>query len=216
VATNAPAQAFAYAGHGQRITAGGATDTLVVLVVGSNGAPVSGLAVTWTGDAAGTLTESATVTDANGRAQAIFAAGTRAGAARVTAAASGVEPVAFEIAIDPASPARLRAMAPLADTVAFGQAFTGGGVQVVDQYGNAVSNVEFSTSFFDAEQTLISTGMSQSDAQGIARVPFAIAPSAAGDYTLRFESPSLSFQYSITVLAPVDSSSTSSLKRVRP
>lgn len=203
VAAATPARAFAFKGDGQHLIAGGsATDTLTVLVVGADGAPIANAAITWSGDAAGTLVSSATQTNASGHADAVFSAGTRSGIATITATVAGLEPVVFSVFVDPDSPSRLTAMAPLSDTLAYGQGYTGGGVAVVDQYGNAVPNVDFTTSLLDAESSLITFGGTASDAQGVARVPFAVAPTTPGTYTLRFEGSSLTMNYQIVVKEP--------------
>lgn len=216
VATAAAARAFAVAGHGQHVIAGGLTaDTLILQVTDADGAPLAGVAVSWSADAAGTLLEPAQRTDGQGRAQAIFTAGTKVASARIAATASGVEPVVFEVEIDPAAASQLQAMAPLSDTLAYGQAYTGGGIKVMDQFGNAVPGMDFNAQLIDSNESLLGYGVSGSDSNGIVRVPFTVAPDAAGSYTLRFESSALRMQYGITVLAPVDSSA-SSLRRSRP
>jgi hypothetical protein len=205
-----PARAFAYAGNGQHVLPGAlTTDTLIVLVADADGAPLSGVAVTWTVDKAGTLLEPASRTDANGRAQAIFASGPRVATARITATASGVEPTVFEVIIVPAAASRLQAMAPMSDTLDLGETYTGGGIRVTDQFGNAVPGMEFSAQLFDADESLVAFGLGGSDSDGLVRVPFIVQPTAAGSYALRFESPALRLQYGITVLAPVDSMSAS-------
>jgi hypothetical protein len=216
VATTAAARAFAIAGHGQHVIAGGlTTDTLILQVTDADGAPLAGVSVSWSADAAGTLLEPAQRTDQQGRAQAIFTAGTKVASARIAATASGVEPVVFEVQIDPAAASQLQAMAPLSDTLEYGQAYTGGGIKVLDQFGNAVPGIDFTAQLIDASESLLGYGVSGSDSNGIVRVPFTVAPDVAGSYTLRFENSALRMQYGITVLAPVDSSA-SSLRRSRP
>ncbi|MBY0489274.1 MAG: Ig-like domain-containing protein [Gemmatimonadaceae bacterium] len=213
----APARAFSYAGDGSHVTAGSTlADTLTVFVVGADGGPIANATVTWSADDAGTLVTSSARTDARGFASAIFAAGTRVGTAHITGTIAGLDPATFDVIIDPATPSRLQAMAELSDTLTFGQAYTGGGVKVTDDFGNAIANFAFTTSLLDASGTVLVTGVSTSDERGIAAVPFVVAPGEAGSYRLQYASDALSMNFGITVLAPVDSSSTASLRRVRP
>jgi hypothetical protein len=216
-AVAAPARAFTYAGHGSHLTAGSTiADTLTVFVVGADGAPIANADVAWSADNGGTLITSAARTDAQGFASAIFAAGTRVGTAHITGTIAGLDPVTFDVIIDPAAPSKLQPMAPLSETLDFGQAYTGGGVKVTDEFGNAVANFAFNTTLVDESGVLIASGVSASDDRGVASVPFIVAPTEAGSYRLQFSSEQLSMNFGITVLAPIDSSSSASLRRVRP
>jgi hypothetical protein len=203
IAPEAPARAFAYAGNSQHVVAGTtASDTLMVLVAGTDGAPIANASVSWTVDNSGTLSTASSTTDANGLARTVFSAGTQAGFARISAAVAGIDPVGFELVIDAAAATRIMAMSTVNDTLDTGEAYTGGGVQVSDAFGNAVKNVDFMVTLVNAADEVLSVGSIATDERGVAGMPFLVAPTDAGEYALRFASSDLTLVYRLTVVAP--------------
>ncbi len=91
-----PANIIKVGGDAQSGTVGSAlASPFVVSVTDAKGNPVSGVAVTWsTTGGGGTLGGATTVTDIDGRAQALLTVGFLAGANSATAAAAGITPVA--------------------------------------------------------------------------------------------------------------------------
>lgn len=211
------ARVFTYQGNEQRVSAGkSATDSLGVLIVDANGAPVANVDVTWSVDGSGVLSQLSTQTDAHGVAKVAYTAGTRVATSDVQASPAGLDPVHFSLQIAPDAPAKIEAMAQVVDTVAFDETFSGATVRATDQYGNAIADLTFAVSLVDAEGSTTELGVVATDAQGVAAVTSPVS-APAGDYELRFVSGELSITYHLTVLAePVVEGRVSGLRRTRP
>lgn len=217
VAVRAAARAFVYQGNDQRVAAGKvATDSLAVLLVDANGAPVADVEVTWSSDQAGVLSQLSTRTDAQGIAKVAYTAGTRVAIGDVQASPAGLDPVHFALQVAPDAPARIEAMAQLVDTIAFDEALTAASVRATDQYGNPIAELQFAVALVDTEGGAADLGTVTTDAQGVAAIAAPVT-AAAGDYQLRFTSGELAIAYHITVLPePVVEGRGSSLRRTRP
>src|SRR6476620_10569876 len=73
---------------------------LVVLVTGGGGTPLAGTPVQWLiGNGGGSLSDSVSTTDANGRAQTTYTPGTVPGIARITAGTGNLSPLQFTITL---------------------------------------------------------------------------------------------------------------------
>jgi hypothetical protein len=108
-AGRAPAQIQAAAGSGQTgFTGATLTTSLVARVTDRGGKPVAGVTVSWTADpAAGTLSATATPTDANGDARTQWTLGSGAGTFTVSASAPGLPPATFTATAALPQPARV-------------------------------------------------------------------------------------------------------------
>jgi adhesin/invasin len=82
-------------GDAQTVTAGAATQPLVVRAVDANGNAVAGVTVTWTSTGGGTLDQTTTTTDAAGMAQVVLTTSAIPGAYTVTATSGAATPITF-------------------------------------------------------------------------------------------------------------------------
>jgi hypothetical protein len=198
------ARVVAIAGFAQTVTAGTTgRDSLAVVVYAANGEVLSGASVLWTlVDGAGTLSGARSVSDQQGVARIAYTAATTVGSAHVNAVIDALEPAVFEQRIVAAAPARLLPMRLYADTVGGGERDNGTVVQVVDRYGNAVSNVAVSVAVEAAVQgdVLVSSSLI-SDARGYVAASF-VPADATGDRVLVFSTAGgLSLSYRLAVVA---------------
>src|SRR5690606_35654006 len=110
-------------GDGQTATVGQPLpQPLVVEVVDSCGNPIARTSVNWSiGPVGGNVTPSSGTTDANGRAQAVWTLGTKAGTQTVTAAVPGLDPVVFSAEAAPGPPFRPRRVSGDGQTATVGQ-----------------------------------------------------------------------------------------------
>lgn len=192
------------AGFAQTVTVGtSGKDSLAVVVYDASGAAVRGASVQWSlVDGAGTLSSTASVSDANGVARIAYTAATVVGSARVHATVGSLEPAIFEETIVAGAPARLLPMRLYADTVGGGERDNGTLVKVVDRYGNAVSNVAVSVAVEAAvEGDVLASSSLITDERGFVAASF-IPADASGDRVLVFSTESgLSLSYRLAVVA---------------
>jgi hypothetical protein len=147
----------------------GATLSPSVTVLGSNGQPMSNVAVSFqvTGGGGSVSLTSAT-TDASGRAAAgTWTLGSLPGANTLVATASGLS-ATFSVQTSPGSPASLEPLPGVPATATVGEALAEPpGVRVRDQFGNAVPGVQV---LFGASTGTLVGATQTSDTNGEARV----------------------------------------------
>ena len=198
------ARAQAIVGEWQRIVAGTpASDSLTVLVLGTDGAPMANANVEWSVPAsAGTVSITKARTDARGLASTAFTAGTTAGTVFVTATVAGLSPITFSLEIAADAPFRLNAMSALSDTLMMNEAYAGGTVRVTDQYDNGLAGVLLVASLFaEGSEDAVQTAAVVTDDQGVAKSAFEMMP-APGEYRLVFSNESMTLTYRVTVMMP--------------
>ncbi len=191
-------RAVVVSGDAQEATVGAeAADTLAVQFTSASGAPLSGVAVTWSATD-GAVAQQTSTTDERGIARTTFTAGTRSGYATAKATANGVD-ASFTVRIVAGEPAGLEAMAMQSDTVAVDGAFHGAPVRVFDAYRNTASGGTIRLAIYegDAEDAATSLAL-QADDAGAVRVPFALT-SAAGRYRIVYTAGETSLTYTLTV-----------------
>ena len=153
---------------------------LVVLVTGKGGTPLAGSVVEWTiGNGGGTLSDSISTTDANGRAQTTYTPGTAPGVARITAAAGGIPSIFFTITLV-AGPATALTPVGFANPAAVAGSVLTLSVKLGDAFGNAIAG---KTVNWVAAGGSISATTSTTDTGGVASVTYTIGTDP-GTYTL--------------------------------
>ena len=113
-------------------------DPLVVLVAGPGNTPLGNVAVSWTvGTGGGTVSDTASTTDAAGHAKTTYTPGTVPAVAKVTATAPGLPGVTFTITLVAGPAKELRKFVSDNPAVVAGSKLTLS-VKLVDAFGNAV------------------------------------------------------------------------------
>ncbi len=194
----------AYAGDGQKATAGTAVATAPsVKVTDAGGNPVSGVAVTFAvASGGGSASGGSAVTDSTGVAAAGgWTLGTTAGVNELTATASGLNgSVTFTATATAGAPTRILVTA--GDTTPA----AGGGVnlsaQLVDAYSNPVGAGGTAITWTRSPTSGTITGSGNTDANGVATATFAPVTTAGTTYTVTAASSGLiSGTSSLTVVA---------------
>jgi hypothetical protein len=156
------------------------SEPLVVLVTGSGGTPIAGTVVEWLiGNGGGSLSDSVSTTDANGRAQTTYTPGTAPGVARITASAGGLPSIFFTITLVAGPPTSLQPVGFGNPAAVAGSVLTLS-VKLGDAFGNAISG---KTVTWAAAGGSISATTSTTDAGGVASVTYTIGKDP-GTYTL--------------------------------
>ena len=197
------ARVFAINGDYQSVTASStAADTLTVRFLTASGAPVAGVAVTWTADDASEVTPIETTTASDGTARALFRAGTKAGESEVTVA-SGAINTQFHLSIVAAEAKRLQLMLTSVDTVEVGGAFSGAPVRVTDEFGNSVSGGQVDVSIFSNEDTTpVATLTLSANGDGIASL--SDMPLSAGTHRIVYTLGSASVSYTVVIMSETE------------
>ena len=153
---------------------------LVVLVTGGGGTPLAGTPVEWViGNGGGSLNDSTTTTDANGRAQATYTPGTVPGVARITAKAGNLSPLQFTITLIAGPAASLQPLG-FGNPAAVAGSILTLSVKLGDAFGNAIPG---KTVTWAAAGGSISATTSTTDAGGVASVTYTIGKDK-GTYSL--------------------------------
>jgi len=153
---------------------------LIVLVTSGGGTPLAGTAVEWLiGNGGGTLSDSISTTDANGRAQTTYTPGTVPGIARITATAGNLSPLQFTITLV-AGPATSLQPFGFANPAAVAGSILTLSVKLGDAFGNAIPG---KTVTWAAAGGSISTTTGTTDAGGVASVTYTLGQDK-GTYTL--------------------------------
>lgn len=176
----APAQIQAMTGSGQSGFTGAALATpLVARVTDRGGKPVAGVTVSWTADpAAGTLSSSATPTDANGDARNQWTLGSGAGTFTVTASAPGLPPATFTATAALPQPARVERAGGDGQSAAVATGLADSlAVRVVSAEGRPVPGVRVSWAV-SAGGGALSDSAATTGAAGIARVRWVLGTAA--------------------------------------
>jgi len=197
------ARAFAINGDYQSVTASSvAADTLTVRFLTASGAPVAGLAVTWTADDASELTPLESTTASDGTARALFRADTKAGESEVTVA-SGAINTQFHLNIIAAEAKRLQLMLASVDTIEVGRTFTGAPVRITDEFGNSVSGGQVSVTIFSNEDTTpFATLTLSANLDGVAAL--SDMPFPAGTHRIVYTLGAASVSYTVVVMGDTD------------
>lgn len=132
-------------GHGnlQRDTVLATLSPFRVRVSDQNDAPVEGVTVSWAAFYMGSVSPSASITDANGIAEATYTLGRNAGPGMVRASVAGLvgSPVSFGATADAGSPARISPASGNGQLGAVNQVLGPYEVQVTDAHDNPVRGV---------------------------------------------------------------------------
>lgn len=153
---------------------------LIVLVTGGNGTPVAGTPVEWLiGNGGGTVSDSVSTTDANGRAQTTYTPGTVPGIARITANTGNLSPLQFTITLI-AGPAKSLQPLGFANPAAVAGSILTLSVKLGDAFGNAIPG---KTVTWAAAGGSISTTTGTTDTGGVASVTYTLGQDK-GTYTL--------------------------------
>jgi hypothetical protein len=156
------------------------TAPLVVLVTGGGGTPLAGTAVVWNiGNGGGSLSDTVTTTDANGRAQTTYTPGTVPGIARLTANAGGLSPLQFTITLVAGPPTSLQPLG-FGNPAAVAGSILTLSVKLGDAFGNAIPG---KTVTWVAAGGSISATTGTTDAGGVASVTYTIGQDR-GTYSL--------------------------------
>ncbi|MBI4544717.1 MAG: Ig-like domain-containing protein [Gemmatimonadetes bacterium] len=164
-----PASLQIVSGQGQT-SAVGSTVVIGVAVLGRSGSGVTGVAVNWAVVEGGGSMATSTTTGTDGRTQANWTLGTRAGAQKASASVTGLAAVTFEATAQPGalasvsiSPDTMRLTA-LGDTARCTAA-------AADQYGNAIDGATFSWASSDPTiASLEGSGLVRARGAGTARI----------------------------------------------
>lgn len=155
-------------------------DPLVVLVAGPGNTPLGNVAVSWTvGTGGGTVSDTASTTDAAGHAKTTYTPGTVPAVAKVTATAPGLPGVTFTITLVAGSAKELRKFGSDNPAVVAGSKLTLS-VKLVDAFGNAVSG---KTVNWSSAGGSISAATSTTDTGGVASVAYTVGTDP-GTYSL--------------------------------
>jgi hypothetical protein len=194
------ARAFAINGDYQSVTASSiAADTLTVRFLTAAGAPVAGVAVTWTADDASELTPLESTTASDGTARALFRADTKAGESEVTVA-SGAINTRFHLSIVAAAAKRLQLMLASVDTIEVGGTFTGAPVRVTDEFGNSVSGGQVDVTVFSNEDTTpVATLTLSANGDGVASL--SDMPLPAGTHRIVYTLGAASVSYTVVIMS---------------
>ena len=153
---------------------------LVVLVTGGGNTPIGNVAVSWTvGTGGGTLSDTATTTDAAGHTQTTYTPGTLPVVAKVTANAPGLAGVTFTITLVAGPPTALQKFGSDNPAVVAGSKLTLS-VKLVDAFGNAVSG---KTVNWSSAGGSIGAATSTTDTGGVASVAYTVGTDP-GTYSL--------------------------------
>jgi plastocyanin len=203
--TTAIAKTSANSGDAQSGTVGQPLASPIQVVVTEGGSPSSGVTVTWSTTAGGSLTPASGPTGADGTAGAAWTLGTTSGAqtARATLAGATGSPVTFSATAVPGS------AAALADAGGNGQtgettAQLEAPVQarVTDQFGNAVAGTDVSWS---ATGATVSAPTVPSNTSGISQITVTLG-GTEGQITIVAEADGLAgspVNFSATAVVPV-------------
>jgi uncharacterized protein YjdB len=175
-----PAQIQATTGSGQTGFTGATLATaLVARVTDRAGKPVTGVTVSWTADpAAGTLSATATPTDANGDARTQWTLGSGAGTFTVTASAPGLPPATFTATAALPQPARVEKAGGDGQAAAVATGLADSlVVRVSSAEGRPVPGVRVSWAV-SAGGGALSDSAGTTDAAGLARVRWVLGTTA--------------------------------------
>ena len=153
---------------------------LVVLVTGGGNTPLGNVAVSWTvGTGGGTVSDTATTTDAAGHAQTTYTPGTLPVVAKVTANVPGLSGATFTITLVAGPAKELRKFGSDNPAVVTGTKLTLS-VKLVDAFGNAVSG---KTVNWSAAGGSVGAATSTTDTGGVASVAYTVGTDP-GTYSL--------------------------------
>jgi hypothetical protein len=176
------ARAIARVSPDSQTTAAGVkmNQPLVVLVSGAGNTPLGNVAVSWAvGTGGGTVSDTATTTDAAGHAQTTYTPGTVPAVAKVTASTPGLSGVTFTITLVAGPAKELRKFGSDNPAVVTGTKLTLS-VKLVDQFGNAVSGT---TVAWSSAGGSTSGATSTTDAGGVASITYTVGTDP-GTYSL--------------------------------
>jgi adhesin/invasin len=201
-----PLQLAKRGGDGQRGPAGALlVDSLGVVLRMPDGRPVQGALVTWSVPAeAGTVAPGTSRTDADGLAFASWRLGTRAGLAQATASVDGGTLI-FTSLTEAAAPARIVAVGGGGEGPVGGAMADSLAVRVTDAHGNLVQGAQVSWAAA-AGSGGVQPAVSATDAQGIARAQWTLAP--------RVGAPAQAATATLALLPPVAFQATATTRGV--
>jgi adhesin/invasin len=169
---------------------------VTVQVLDANGAPMSGVTITWTVLAGGgSLDANTSTTDASGNALVHWTLGTVVGVDSLQALVGGAVWVDVGATAQPGAVASLQKVAGDQQTVAEGSTSAPITVQALDQYGNIVPNVTIM--WVDQSGGALSASQTMTNAQGDATITLT-ADQAAETYTIVAEDGSAEVTFVVT------------------